>query len=366
MPVLNMNGHSCVCYPKLISMKLFSFLFLSLFSLLIACRSAVDPGNVSYAFREEEVTLGGVFTEQPASLNAVGSSRLDRESLFAERIKELQKQVVELKRDHESVKSESFDNKWNEIQKGTIVNFDKLSDADVKNWVILNDSLLKYSGEQRFAEELEKMAYNVPIPEVITEKMIKSFCYTRLYDRIYVNILGSSEVEYEHTTGGKVRVIQHTKYPFDGRITIQVATQDTRYLDLFIRIPKWAEQSSVTLRGVMYNTIPGNYTEIARKWKNGETVEIVLGFRPDVIRNDSTAMAFTFGPMFLSYLAEPGKSMVFRDTDPIKYLKLVSPTDEMPTFTFSGIPNETLVLQPFFARQDPPLQRKAWIKTTPE
>ncbi len=347
-------------------MKRAGFLFLSLFLLLIACRSTVDPDNVSYAFREEEVTLGGVVTEQLAALNGIDSSRLERGPLFVDRIKELQKQTEELKKDHQSVSIESLNNAWKEIQKGITVNFDQLSDHDVMTWVVLNDSLLKYSGEQRFADELEKMVYNLPIPEVITEKMIKSFCYTRLYDRIYVNILGSSEVFYEHTTGGKVRVIQKTRYPFDGRITIQVITQDTRYLDLFIRIPVWAEQSSVTLRGVMYNTIPGNYTEIARKWKNGEAVEIVLGFRPNVIWNDSTALAFTFGSMFMGYWDEPGKALVFRDTDPIKYLKLVSPPDEMPTFTFGGIPNETLVLQPFFSRHDPSSKRKAWIKTTPE
>lgn len=269
-------------------MKRFSFFSLSLLLLQIACRSTVDPGNVSYAFREEEVTLGGVIAEQLSGLNATDSSRFESESLFAVTIKELQKQTEELKKDHESVKTGSFDNSWEKVQKGITANFDKLSDADLKSWVTLNDSLLKYSGEQRFADELEKMVYQVPIPEIITEKMIKSFYYTRLYDRIYVNILGSSEVEYEHTTGGKVRVIQNTRYPYDGRITIQVATQDTRYLDLFIRIPEWAKQSSVTLRGVMYNTTPGNYTEIARKWKNGETVEIVLGVRPEVIRDDST------------------------------------------------------------------------------
>lgn len=347
-------------------MKRFSFLFLFLFSSLIACRSTVDPDNISYAFQEAQVSLGGVVAEQLAGLNSTDSSFLGRESLFAERIKELQKKAGELKKDHKPVKNESFDYAWREVQEGITANFDQLSDTDVKDWISLNDSLLKYSGEQRFADELEKMVYNIPIPEVITEKMIKSFCYTRLYDRVYINILGSSDVEYEHTTGGEVRIIQDTKYPFDGQITIQVATQDTRYLDLFIRIPEWAEQSSVTLRGVRYNTIPGNYTEIARKWKNGDMVEIVLGFRPDVMRNDSAAIAFTFGPMFLGYLAEPGKTVVFRDADPIKYLKLVSPAEEMPTFTFSGIPGETLVLQPFFAKQDPSVKRKAWIKTTSE
>lgn len=344
-------------------MKRFSFYFFYLVLLLTGCRGTSDPENVSYRFGEDEITLGGVIAEQQAALEVIDSSRFGKKSILAGRIKELQQQLAELKKECRAVQTESFFNAWQETQKEIVPNFDRLSGQDVVNWIGLNDSLLKYSGDPRFADELEKMVYNFPVPDVITGKMIKSFCYSRLYDRVYINILGSSEVEYEHTTGGKVRVIQNTKYPFDGRINIQVITPDTRYLDLFIRIPQWAEQSSVTLRGVMYNTIPGNYTEIARKWKNGDSVEIVLGFRPNVVRNDSTAMAFSFGPMLLGYLAEPQKSLVFRAEDPIKYLKLVSSAGEMTTFTFSGIPNETLVLQPFFAEQDPSLEREAWIKT---
>ncbi|MGV8096858.1 MAG: hypothetical protein AB2L24_33800 [Mangrovibacterium sp.] len=348
-------------------MRRFSFLFLALLPfLIITCKGTDDPDNTSYAFPEAQISLGGVVADQLTGLYKDDSSRLDRKPLFSGKITELQKQAGELKKNKESVNTDSFSNAWNDVKKGIIAHIGMLADEDIVNWMSLNDSLLKYSGEQRFAEELEKMVYNAPVPEVISEKMIKSFCYTRLYDRIYVNLLGSSEVEYEHTTGGKIRIIQDTKYPFDGRIAIKVEMQDTRYLDLFIRIPEWSEQNSVIHKGVRYNTVPGNYTEIARKWKSGDTVEIVLGFRPKVIRNDSEKIAFTFGPMVLNYMVETEKNMIFQQADPIQYLKLVSPSGKMPTFTFDGIPNETLVFQPFFAKHDPSLKRTAWIKTTPE
>jgi hypothetical protein len=352
---------------KLISMRRFSFLFLALLSfLIIACRGTDDPDNTSYVFPEAQISLGGVVADQLTGLYKDNSSCLDRKSLFSGKITELQKQAGELKKNKESVNTDSFYVAWNDVKKGIMAHTGMVADEDITKWVSLNDSLLKYSGEQRFAEELEKMVYNTPIPEVISEKMIKSFCYTRLYDRIYVNLLGSSAVEYEHTTGGKIRIIQDTKYPFDGRITLKMEMQDTRYLDLFIRIPEWSEQNAVTLKGVRYNTVPGNYTEIARKWKSGDTVEITLGFHPEVIRNDSADIAFTFGPMVLNYVVEPEKNMIFQEADPIQYLKLVSSEGEMPTFTFNGIPNETLVFQPFFAKRDPSLERAAWLKTTPE
>jgi DUF1680 family protein len=117
------------------------------------------------------------------------------------------------------------------------------------------------------------------------------------------------------------------------------------------------------MKGVMYNSHPGNYAEVARKWKNGDVVEIVLGLRPDTIR-EGRSMAFTYGPMMLAYSVKADSMAPFRDTDPFRHLRLVSPIGEMPTFTFSGIPNETLVLQPFFARRDSGQNKTAWIKTS--
>jgi len=342
-------------------MKRFSFLFFLSF-LIIACRSK-DPANASYAIPEAQVTLGGLVASRLAGVHLPDSSRLNRKSQVMAKIATLQQQAAELKEGQGLVDTEAFDHAWSAVRNEVTANIDNLSDEDIVKWVLLNDSLLKYSGEQRFAEELERMVYNTPVPEVITGKMIKSFCYTRLYDRIYVNLLGGSAMEYDHTTGGRIRLVQETKYPFDGRITFKVEMDDTRYLDLFIRIPGWCEQSSVTLKGVMYNTVAGNYTEIARKWKNGDVVEVVLGFRPDVIQKDSAAIAFTFGPLFLSYPAQPGNATGFQNEDPIKYLKLVSAPGEMPTFTFNGFPDTTLVLQPFFAGQDPALKRTTWMNT---
>lgn len=348
-------------------MRYSDLIFFSLLSFMMsACNDhgAKDPVNTSYAFPEVQISLGGVIAEQLAGLYPGNSVRFAKPSILSEKVVRLQKQAEELKKNKESVKTESFDHTWREVKKEVTNSFEELSDKDITAWVVLNDSLLKYSGNQGFAEELEKMVYNAPVPEVITEKMIKSFCYTRLYDRIYVNIFGSSSVEYEHTTGGRVRIFQDTKYPFENRIVLKVELQETRYLDLFIHIPQWSKLSSVMVKGVRYNAVAGDYAEVARKWKNGDQVEIVLGFRPEVIRDDSGSIAFSYGPLILSYLPADKKKMLVPDTDPVKYLQFVSTAGKMPTFTFDGIPNETLVLQPFFTGTQDSMPRTAWIKTT--
>lgn len=348
-------------------MKRSGYVFLGLLTFLtISCnyRGTEDPVNTSHAFAEDRILLGGIVAEQLSVLSPGDSSRLKRPSQFAKRIYDLQKQAEEIKKEKGSLHSGSFNRQWQEIRREITLQFENLSDEDVTTWVTLNDSLLKYSGEQKFAEELEKMVYNAPVPAVITGEMIKSFCYTRLYDRIYVNLFGSSYVQYEHTTGGNVRIVQDTEYPFGARILLKVELGDTRFLDLFIRIPEWSEESSVVMKGVHYNTIAGEYTEIARKWKNGDVVEIKLGLKPAIIRNESPAIAFTYGPLILSYLQKPGEQMVFRDSYPLKHLKPAATEGQTPTFIFDGIPGETLIFQPLFAKKDAASERTAWIGTS--
>ena len=344
----------------------FSLLFPVLLAVLITgCRGTSDPVNTSEAFSEGGILLGGIIAEQLAGIETADTFHTAGSDLLVPQIEALLDQVGSLKKSRQPVNAASFDSSWNRLAKSVMASFEDLSANDIREWITLNDTLLKYSGEVRFADELEKMAYNAPIPEVVQEDAVRSFCYTRMYDRVYVNLLGNSEVGFEHTTGGHIRFVQKTDYPFGGKISLTAGLNDTRYVDLFIRIPSWAKEGSVTLKGVAYNAVPGAYTEIARKWKNGDVVEVSLVFDTQVIRRDSSAFAFALGPVLLSYVAGPGELPVFRGKDPARQLREVFRSNDMITCNFTGIPGQTLVLQPFFARHDMQLKRRAWIRTLP-
>jgi hypothetical protein len=147
---------------------------------------------------------------------------------------------------------------------------------------------------------------------------------------------------------------------------LKVELQDTRYLNFYFRIPEWADRASVTCKGLKYVVTPGQFTEIAKKWKNGEEVEIILGMRPTVMERGEAdpAFALTYGSLFLSYPKPESTPLVFDENDPIQYLNFVSPAGKMPTFTFAGIQDTTLVLQPYFAEEPDALERTAWIRKT--
>jgi DUF1680 family protein len=49
-----------------------------------------------------------------------------------------------------------------------------------------------------------------------------------------------------------------------------------RYIELWIRIPEWAHNASVTVKGVKYLSQPGSYSRVAKQWKEGDVVEVEL------------------------------------------------------------------------------------------
>ena len=340
-------------------MKKLAIVLLAFFAVNCTFRSTDDPVNTSETIPSEQISIGGVLAEMKAV--SKNESPTAQEPVMLSSIEQLMAEAETFKQTGKPLGKE-FQDKWEELNEQVFLNYTSLAVKDAEAWMGLNDSLLKYSQDVRFADALEFSAYNVAKGQPMDENRIKSFLYTKFLDRIYVNLYGSSALQYEHTTGGVVRIVQDTNYPFDGKVILKIELQDKRYLDVFVRIPEWANIASVTVKGVKYNVVPGQYAEIAKKWKNGDEIEIIIGLRPVVAeRENPKAFALTYGPLLMSYSTAENHPLVFGGDDPIRHLQFVSPANQMPTFTFSGIKDSSLVLQPLFAEKPEGLKREVWI-----
>ncbi|WP_372774316.1 hypothetical protein [Mangrovibacterium sp.] len=339
-----------------------SLLALFLLVGVISCqyRAATEPFGISESVGESEISLGGVLADKINGFSPVDSIRSENQPKLIDEILQLQNEIGKMKHESDATVSADLSATWEEIRRTVDLSFETLAVADLRKWTEVNDSLLKHTGLVCYADELEKVFYNSQLAGVVSNEAVKSVCYTRRYDRIYVNIYNNSTFDFEHTTGGKIRLIQDTTFPNEGRIKLRVEMEDTRYLDLFVRIPGWSDMAAVTVKGVKYPVRPGEYTEIAKKWKNGDEIEIIVGMRPTVIRNDLNQLAFSYGALFLTYEKDSTTPEAVAVGDPAKDLQFVSPPGKMPTFTYGGIPDHTLVLQPFYAETDKGT-RTVWI-----
>ncbi|WP_320112842.1 beta-L-arabinofuranosidase domain-containing protein [Draconibacterium orientale] len=138
-------------------------------------------------------------------------------------------------------------------------------------WIEINGLLLELTGEAKYAQELEEISANENMANYI-----QPFVLTKNGDHIYVNLFNPVEINYQHSLGGEVTFRQETTYPESGSVRLHFDNAENRYIELYIRIPEWAEGTSVVVKKVKYFTQPGSYCVIAKKWKQGDVVEIEL------------------------------------------------------------------------------------------
>lgn len=158
-------------------------------------------------------------------------------------------------------------------------------------WIQLNRELLAITGDARFAQEIERSAYNDLLGAQAPDG--ENWCYYSFANgrrvhttywrcckssgamaleelaplaygvtaagEICINLLGRSRAVLEIPGAGTVRVEQRTSYPFSEALEIAIDTGGAR-VPLLLRIPEWAEGAHVEGTDTMLE--PGRYTRL--------------------------------------------------------------------------------------------------------
>jgi DUF1680 family protein len=154
---------------------------------------------------------------------------------------------------------------------------------------------------------------------------LPGYVYAFKDEEIYVNLFigGSGFVRIDDT---RVGLFQETRYPWDGRVSIGVDPKKAMEFSVNVRIPGWArnepmpgglyhfmeqEEHEITLR-VNGEAHPlemhDGYARITRKWKKGDSIELVLPMpvrrvlSHPMVKADAGRVALCRGP--LVYCAE--------------------------------------------------------------
>jgi hypothetical protein len=228
----------------------------------------------SESFNESQILLGESLTQR---LLADSSSTIQASTPEFRKLDEINSKIKILK-------ETNLDSDWMAIKKNwaDFGNSKAVTSADtsansvlmLQKWAELNIRLLKLTSEVSFGDALENLIYRST--PVLSEGLIKTIIYTHIYDQIFINLIGSSTLTHYHTTGGTVRLIQETDFPLSNEMILKCETDDVRYLDVFIRIPFWAVNPTVTHGNVKYVAHPGEYCQISRKWNDGDLIRVVL------------------------------------------------------------------------------------------
>lgn len=102
---------------------------------------------------------------------------------------------------------------------------------------------------------------------------LPGYFYSVSKSGIYVNLYGESESEITLFSGNKIKIIQKTKYPFDGKVRIEVLCDKEESFSIFLRIPEWSEITKINIEDKTLYPDKG-YFKITRKWKGKTNIKI--------------------------------------------------------------------------------------------
>ena len=186
------------------------------------------------------------------------------------------------------------------------------------SWIQLNRELLAITGDAKYADEIEKSAYNdllgaqAPAGDnwcyysfpngrrVFTTywrcckssgpcalEELPAVAYSVTADGgIAVNLYGPGRAALPTEKAGLVNLEQHTRYPFDGEIRLVVRPERRAQFAVRVRIPAWAESAAIAVneKNAGLSVAPNSYAVLDRVWLAGDVITLNFPMPPRLHR----------------------------------------------------------------------------------
>ncbi|MDZ8117774.1 glycoside hydrolase family 127 protein [Pontiella agarivorans] len=143
-------------------------------------------------------------------------------------------------------------------------------------------------GQRDYGEDLEatESPHREPYLEcfccppnlVRTIAKVSGWAYSLTPNGVSVNLYGANQLSTHLQDGSALKLRQQTDYPWDGSVTITMEECKADAFDLYLRIPEWAENATLSVNGEAAGVAVkgGEFAVLSRAWKTGDTVELNL------------------------------------------------------------------------------------------
>lgn len=147
------------------------------------------------------------------------------------------------------------------------------------------------------------------------------YIYTQQDDTVTMNLYVANEADLS-LTQGEIHLSVTSGFPWDGKVSIRIATEGERQMKLRLRLPSWATgKNTLAANGesISVTIDDQGYIVLDRVWKSGDTISLNLSMEVqsiDMVKGTEEAddyIAFRRGPVV--YCAES----VDNESDPDRY-----------------------------------------------
>ena len=215
-------------------------------------------------------------------------------------------------------------------------------------WMVLSVDMLRLTGDARVADELELSTfnatlgaqspsgrwwtYNTPMDgvrkasahEIVFQAregtpelnccsvngprslgLLAEWAVMLAGDGPVINYYGPCSISFDLPSGNRARLTQHTDYPKEGTIHLDLDLAKPERFALQLRDPAWSECTQVWVNGHdAQRTAAGTYITLDRQWRAGDriTLELDMSLRTWIGERQAEGKASIYrGPLLLAY-----------------------------------------------------------------
>ena len=127
--------------------------------------------------------------------------------------------------------------------------------------------------------------------------------YARTKESVLVNLFIPSTLKWKEK---KFSLTQETLFPNEEKMVLTIKSETPQMLSIKVRYPSWVEKGAMKIevngKEEKFNTSPGGYVSIARKWKTGDKIVVHMPIRTKLeqLPDQSPYYAVVHGPIVLA------------------------------------------------------------------
>ncbi len=115
---------------------------------------------------------------------------------------------------------------------------------------------------------------------------------------------GPSVVKARVGKGYEVTITEETDYPFSGKVTLTIATENAVKFPIELRIPGWADSVKVQYRNKTEVARGGSHFRLDERWKNGDRITIGIPMELRTEKRYNNSLSLLRGPLYFSLRIE--------------------------------------------------------------
>jgi len=214
-------------------------------------------------------------------------------------------------------------------------------------WMKLCFSLLRLTENPRYADQIEKSAYNALMASLKGDgsqiakysplggirhageeqcgmninccnangprafMMLPVFAVMGGQNEVYINMFGQSESEVQLSKENMIKINQSSQYPASSDVKISITPRKPEEFTIAFRIPQWSRNTVLTINGEpVGGVVPGTYKKVTRIWNSSDEIILKLDLTGRLITLNGY-QAILRGPVVLARDARFGDGFIY-------------------------------------------------------